>query len=72
MHKLDPKLPKEAQDKRMVAVLEKDAWDLWLEAKPELAKGLPRQCLWRSRMLRGARHSTGGVDAALAMPPPSC
>ncbi|MDF2446084.1 MAG: response-associated peptidase [Moraxellaceae bacterium] len=40
MHKPDPKLPKEAQDKRMVVVLEKDAWDQWLEAKPELARGL--------------------------------
>lgn len=43
MHKPDPKLPKDAQDKRMVVVLEQDEWDPWLEAKPEQAKGLIRR-----------------------------
>lgn len=40
MHKPDPKLPPEAQDKRMVVVLEEDEWDPWLEARPEQARGL--------------------------------
>jgi putative SOS response-associated peptidase YedK len=43
MHKPDPKLAADAQDKRMVVVLEEDAWDQWLEAKPEQAKKLIRQ-----------------------------
>ncbi len=30
MHKPDPKLPPEAQDKRMVIVLEPSTWDAWL------------------------------------------
>ena len=30
MHKPDPKLPQEAQDKRMVVVLEAETWDEWL------------------------------------------
>lgn len=43
MHKPDPKLPADAQDKRMVVVLERGDWDPWLEAKPAQARGLIRQ-----------------------------
>ena len=43
MHKPDPRLPPEAQDKRMVVVLEADAWDSWLTAPPEQARALIRQ-----------------------------
>lgn len=43
MHKPDPKLPPDGQDKRMVVVLETADWDQWLEGKPEQAKGLIRQ-----------------------------
>ncbi|MCC2636844.1 MAG: hypothetical protein K0Q68_563 [Moraxellaceae bacterium] len=42
MHKPDPKLPKDGQDKRMVVVLEQEAWDSWLEAKPQQARALMR------------------------------
>lgn len=40
MHKPDPALPADAQDKRMVVVLEPDAWDAWLTAPVEEARGL--------------------------------
>lgn len=40
MHKPDPKLAPEAQDKRMVVVLESDAWDAWLTAPPAQARAL--------------------------------
>ncbi|MES2918628.1 MAG: SOS response-associated peptidase family protein [Pseudomonadota bacterium] len=43
MHKPDPRQPSDAQDKRMVVVLEADAWDQWLEAPPEQARALIRQ-----------------------------
>jgi putative SOS response-associated peptidase YedK len=43
MHRPDPNAPPEAQDKRMVVVLEADAWDEWLEAPPEHARALIRQ-----------------------------
>ena len=40
MHKPDPRLPADQQDKRMVVVLEPDAWDLWLTGTPAQARGL--------------------------------
>jgi putative SOS response-associated peptidase YedK len=43
MHKPDPKLPADAQDKRMVVVLESDAWDQWLEGPPDQSRLLVRQ-----------------------------
>lgn len=40
MHKPDPKLPPNAQDKRMVAVLEPKTWDTWLNAPLDQARHL--------------------------------
>lgn len=40
MHKPDPKLPPDRQDKRMVVVLEPALWDAWLEAPVEQARPL--------------------------------
>lgn len=40
MHKPDPKLPADAQDKRMVVVLEPETWDDWLEAPANDARRL--------------------------------
>lgn len=42
MHKPDPRLPKDAREKRKV--VEQDEWDQRLEAKPEQEKGLIRGC----------------------------
>lgn len=40
MHKPDPKLPADAQDKRMVVVLEPDSWTQWLTAPTASARQL--------------------------------
>lgn len=40
MHKPDPKLPPDAQDKRMVVVLEPETWTDWLSAPAAQAKQL--------------------------------
>lgn len=40
MHKPDPKLPSDQQDKRMVVVLEPAFWDAWLEAPVEQSRQL--------------------------------
>lgn len=40
MHKPDPKLPPDQQDKRMVVVLESAFWDAWLEAPVDQARQL--------------------------------
>lgn len=40
MHKPDPKLPADAQDKRSVVVLEPELWDTWLEAPVDVARQL--------------------------------
>ena len=42
MHKPDPKLPPEAQDKRMVVVLESGDWENWLKATANNARQLIR------------------------------
>ncbi|HET8731537.1 MAG TPA: SOS response-associated peptidase family protein [Moraxellaceae bacterium] len=43
MHKPDPARPADDQDKRMVVVLEPDAWDAWLTAPPAQARSLIHQ-----------------------------
>ena len=40
MHKPDPRLSLEAQDKRMVVVVDDHNWDAWLDGPPELARTL--------------------------------
>ena len=40
LHKPDPKLPADAQDKRSVVPLEPDQWTAWFEATPDEAMGL--------------------------------
>lgn len=40
MHKPDPKLPADAQDKRSVVAIERDDWDLWLHGPKEAALAL--------------------------------
>ncbi|MCB2018250.1 MAG: SOS response-associated peptidase family protein [Hydrogenophaga sp.] len=42
MHKPDPKLPPDRQDKRTVVPIERDDWDLWLHGPQEAAEGLIR------------------------------
>ncbi len=42
LHKPDPKLPAEAQDKRSVVVLEAGDWDTWLGGSEAGARGLLR------------------------------
>jgi putative SOS response-associated peptidase YedK len=56
LHKPDPKLPADAQDKRSVVSLEPDQWTAWLEATPDEAMGLlvapPTERFDRSDTLR--------------------
>lgn len=40
MHKHDPKSPWDAQDKRMVVVLEQNIWEDWLTVNPVNASKL--------------------------------
>jgi putative SOS response-associated peptidase YedK len=40
MHKPDPKLPADQQDKRTVVSLEPNQWDLWLNGTPAQAEDL--------------------------------
>ena len=40
MHKPDPALPPDAQDKRTVVPLARADWDAWLHASPQVAEGL--------------------------------
>ena len=40
MHKPDPKLPADQQDKRAVVPLERDQWDEWLNGNPDQADRL--------------------------------
>jgi putative SOS response-associated peptidase YedK len=40
LHKPDPKLPADAQDRRSVVPLEPDRWTAWFEATPNEAMGL--------------------------------
>lgn len=50
MHKPDPKLPADQQDKRAVVPLERAAWDQWLHGTSVQAEGLiqvPRIELFR-------------------------
>lgn len=42
MHKPDPKLPPDKQDKRTVVPIERDDWDLWLHGPKEAAEALIR------------------------------
>ncbi|MBS0599324.1 MAG: hypothetical protein JSR92_18840 [Proteobacteria bacterium] len=40
MHKLDPRLPPDLQDKRSVIPLAPQVWDAWLAGTPQTAQGL--------------------------------
>lgn len=40
MHKPDPKLPPDAQDKRMVVVLEPEVWEEWFSVPVARARDL--------------------------------
>jgi len=40
MHKLDPRLPPDQQDKRSVIPLAPQVWDAWLAGTPQTAQGL--------------------------------
>ncbi|MCX7240823.1 MAG: SOS response-associated peptidase family protein [Burkholderiales bacterium] len=42
MHKPDPKLPPDQQDKRTVVSLEREDWEQWLHGSPEQAQDLIR------------------------------
>ncbi len=42
MHKPDPALPPEGQDKRSVVAIERKDWDLWLRGTPQEARTLVR------------------------------
>ncbi|MEI6802874.1 MAG: SOS response-associated peptidase family protein [Burkholderiales bacterium] len=42
MHKPDPKLPTDQQDKRTVVSLEREDWEQWLHGSPEQAQDLIR------------------------------
>lgn len=42
MHKPDPKLPPDKQDKRTVVPIEREDWDLWLHGPKEAAEALIR------------------------------
>jgi putative SOS response-associated peptidase YedK len=63
MHKPDPKLPADQQDKRSVVPIEPGAWDAWLRAPVEEAEkliGLPTmECI---------RHGAADPDKDVALP----
>ena len=40
MHRPDPKLPEDAQDKRAVVPIEREYWDQWLHGTQEHAEAL--------------------------------
>ncbi len=62
MHKPDPKLPADGQDKRAVVPIERGDWDVWLQGSPTQALGLIR-----TPPAHRLRH--GPADPALAVPP---
>ena len=44
LHRPDPKRPPDQQDKRMVVILNTDAYDAWLDAPADRAMDFMRQC----------------------------
>lgn len=63
MHKPDPKLPPDQQDKRSVVALPPEAWAEWLSAPREAAAGLIR--------LTPVEQFCAGPAGSAAAPPPA-
>lgn len=62
MHRLDPKLPPDKQDKRTVVPIEREDWDLWLHGPREAAESLIRV-----PPLELFRHGPAGPEKAYAL-----